>query len=632
MAKSFAHYVTEALALSWLTGPVFDKELRVSSRRRRNYVLRFIYLAALTAFVALIWMETIGRYQRYSDPNYQIQRMSEAGKAIILLIVWFQFVGAQVLAVIMLSNAISDEIQQKTLGVLMTTPVTSFQVVLGKMLSKLLQVLLLVLISVPLLAVVRVLGGVPWGFLMVSLCMTVACVLFVGSLSLFLSIFSRHAYLVIVAMAAILGILYLLVPLVIGVICDEVFHMREREIFSILAPINPYLTLAMLSDTMVRGRPAAWLFLSWEWPCLLTVGGAFLMLLASSLLVRKAALQQATGQPIRLFFRPKAPRMPSAALPVALPVACYGELPPVLPVAEIPAVPVAIPDEVERFAKLRTVTDPPVLWKELRNPLIRTRRWRLITIIGTLVLLGLTYILCGVEHELHRRDTHTAYAIVLLLAALGTTAVFSATTITSEKEARSWELLLLTAQGDWQIVLGKFVGAMVRCLFFWVLLFGHVALFTAAGFISLAAAPHLLMIAAWSLPFLASTGVFFSSVFRRTTSAVIMNLGLAVLIWAALPGGWAIMTHGIYDDSTSREALEYYMNGNPVFQVGVIVNARSGLYSYHDSYWGDRSYRWADEHRDWNDSTLLLCVWAAIYCTVGLGFLWLTKTGLRRRM
>ena len=34
------------LRLSWLTGPIFDKELRVSSRRRRNYVLRFVYVAA----------------------------------------------------------------------------------------------------------------------------------------------------------------------------------------------------------------------------------------------------------------------------------------------------------------------------------------------------------------------------------------------------------------------------------------------------------------------------------------------------------------------------------------------------------------------------------------------------------
>jgi len=34
----------------WLTGPIFDKELRVSSRRRRNLALRFSYILLLTAF------------------------------------------------------------------------------------------------------------------------------------------------------------------------------------------------------------------------------------------------------------------------------------------------------------------------------------------------------------------------------------------------------------------------------------------------------------------------------------------------------------------------------------------------------------------------------------------------------
>lgn len=39
------------LSLSWLTGPIFDKELRVSSRRRRNYVLRSAYLVLLMVYL-----------------------------------------------------------------------------------------------------------------------------------------------------------------------------------------------------------------------------------------------------------------------------------------------------------------------------------------------------------------------------------------------------------------------------------------------------------------------------------------------------------------------------------------------------------------------------------------------------
>ena len=44
--------IRKVLSPSWLTGPIFGKELRVSSRRRRNYVLRFVYLMLLTGFLA----------------------------------------------------------------------------------------------------------------------------------------------------------------------------------------------------------------------------------------------------------------------------------------------------------------------------------------------------------------------------------------------------------------------------------------------------------------------------------------------------------------------------------------------------------------------------------------------------
>jgi hypothetical protein len=55
--------------LSWLTGPIFDKELRVSSRRRRNYVLRSVYVALFLVFVSLIWIEEMPRGSAPDGPS-----------------------------------------------------------------------------------------------------------------------------------------------------------------------------------------------------------------------------------------------------------------------------------------------------------------------------------------------------------------------------------------------------------------------------------------------------------------------------------------------------------------------------------------------------------------------------------
>ena len=214
MVTALIHSVLGFLSFSWIAGPIFGKELRVSSRRRRNYCLRSFYLLFLGVFIALIWVQEV-RY-RGINASYSISQMARAGSNIIMFIVWFQFCAAQLVAGITLSTAISDEIYNRTLGVLMTTPVTSFQIVVGKLLSKLLQVIILLAIAFPLLAVIRVFGGVPWDYLLSSLCITLTTVIFVGSVSMFFSIFNRRAYLVIILTVLSLGVLFFVMPMLAG--------------------------------------------------------------------------------------------------------------------------------------------------------------------------------------------------------------------------------------------------------------------------------------------------------------------------------------------------------------------------------------------------------------------------------
>jgi type VI protein secretion system component VasK len=42
-------------------GPIFGKELRATARRRRNYVLRVLYLAALLLALLVAWSTTSNR-------------------------------------------------------------------------------------------------------------------------------------------------------------------------------------------------------------------------------------------------------------------------------------------------------------------------------------------------------------------------------------------------------------------------------------------------------------------------------------------------------------------------------------------------------------------------------------------
>ena len=284
----------------WLTGPIFDKELRVASRRRRLYTLRVLYILALTVFAGVVWLSKV-QYQ--GDAAFVQSRMAEAGKQIVSTIVLFQFCVMQVLAVIMLSSAISDEIYHRTLGTLMTTPIISLQIVLGKVLSRLLQLILLLAISLPMLAIVRVLGGVPWGYLFSGLCITLTASLFAGSVSLLLSIKNRYAYGVILRTMFVLACLYFLLPALLGFAGVQLLgtlgfaSTRSSGVLSHLAPIfvslNPFSSMLAVTGQMLS--PGGRVVFSLPLHCGVMLGLSALVLARAAVIVRRVALRQAVG-------------------------------------------------------------------------------------------------------------------------------------------------------------------------------------------------------------------------------------------------------------------------------------------------------------------------------------------------
>lgn len=591
MTTALFNFVLEFLSLSWLTGPIFDKELRVSSRRRRNYVLRFAYLALLTIFLVLFWLEAVP--YRGASGAYLSSRMARAGQTIIMFIIWFQFCVTQVVAVIMLSNSISDEIYHRTLGLLMTTPISSFQIVMGKLFSKLLQLVLLLAISLPLLAVVRVFGGVPWDYVISSLCMTLTAVIFVGSLSLFFSIFSRRSYVVIIITFFTLGMLFAVLPLFTALFFHE--FVSEKEFFTVLSYLNPYVLLSFNTEAMMSPRMGGWMpTFSWPLHCAIMLAGSAVILFLSVCWVRKVALRQATGQLGTSSRRRSNRRAASASA-----------------------------DQQVRAAAPRRVRGPAVLWKELRAPVLGRRKITMLAaIIGGVTLLLITYGLCERERILDEQGIHMLYVSIFLGLGMLFTIVIPATCITSEKESRSWPLLLATTLSDWKIISGKFIGILRRCLPIWLVLFGHVIVFTFTGFIHPIAIIQMAILVSWIVVFLSGSGLYFSSRFRRTTTAVMMNFALAAVIWAIVP----LLLFIIANMTHEHEAIAAYIDTNPFVHAVVIMEGTVNGGSLGDYYWPGLSSTGAVESTTW----MLTCMLG--YMFLGFLFVWRAKCRLRRNI
>ncbi len=570
------------MSLSWLTGPIFDKELRVSSRRRRNYVLRCIHIIFFTLLVSLIWIE---RVRSSSMSVYQVSRMAMAGQSIMAFIVWFQFVAAQIVAIVMLSTAVSDEIYNKTLGLLMTTPIGSFQLVLGKLLSKLLQLILLLGITLPLLAIVRVFGGVPWSLLVCGLCVTLTTAIFLASVSLFFSIFTRRAYAVIIEVVVVAGFLFAIVPVLAMLMYHNKFS--EQKIIQALSYVNPYVVLMEATESMIFARSL--IRLNWFVHCGIALGCSGLLLLLSSLFVRKVALRQATGQSILLIGKKKTKASSK-----------QGDL----------------------TGRIRRVVGPPVFWKERRMPYFgRLSVGRIILGILAAGLLLLTYIICVKENALADPETHVFYAIVFAGIGILFAAILPATCITTEKESRSWPILLTTTVGNGAIIWGKFLGSLRRCSAIWLLLFGHIAGFAIAGIIHPVALLQYMIFVIWVTVFLCGTGLYFSTRFKRTTTAVIANVTLAAFLWALLPLLLALV---LAITRMGDDMLEVYIDFNPFVHAFVIANAtaRNGAIE---------AYDWAQGAMREPGAAMIWMLFIAIaYISIGAIFLSLAWKRLRR--
>jgi len=487
--------ILSLLSLSRLTGPIFEKELRVSSRRRRNYLLRFAYLALLTVFVVYAWKMTT-RSDGSSSAVYQLSRMPEVGKYVVTTVVWFQFIAIQLIAIVMLSSAISEEIQRRTLGVLMTTPIASSQIILGKLLSKLLQLVLLLAISMPLLAIVRVFGGVPWDYVLSSLCVTLTAAIFAGSVSLALSAYTRQAHQVVARTVLICFLLYAGPAIIVQLL--QIRYQVRIVSEATLSYANPFLIMTYATRSMLAALPAV-LNVAWPGHCAIMAGLSASVLAFSAISVRRAGVRQATGQPVIFASRKERRAARAKRRTEQGPAAMSG--------------------------RIISVKGPPIVWKEMRTMLVRIGR---LTPVLSAVLAGVvlvaTYGYCAYEDYLAIKGVQTAFVLVYFLLGLLRTATSAAISITSEREARTWPVLLATALTDREIVFGKIIGSALQSWPYWLLLTAHVVVFSVARYVPAAAILPLTALIVSSALLVSAVGVFFSSWCKRSSTSACANL------------------------------------------------------------------------------------------------------------
>jgi ABC-type transport system involved in multi-copper enzyme maturation permease subunit len=667
-----------------VAGPIFIKELRVDSRRRRSYMLRFAYLVLMTLFVAIVW--TFAAHEDTSSAMTSYQS-ADTGRAIIMTITIFQFVSLQLIAVIVMSTSISDEVYHGTMSVLMTTPISNFHVIVGKLSSKLLHVAILVILSVPLLCVVRVFGGVPWEYVLGSSCITLTACAFAGAVTLFYSVLLRRAYMTILASLGTLFFLYIVTSIVLGLLqAILMFASASRNSLWITIPsyANPIWAFALMTGQSMQPGSGGTATFVWPIHCLLMLGLTAGISLICVPMVRRVSLKRAMGgnrsardvtlplslpnsssiPPVAVPPPPDAPvgvktadgqpndadkqAGPNVGLPVGAVRSSRSELvgmlttvtPPPLPTVGAPPVPVTPYSQapanrqlVRKDRVIHRVKGSAIIWKETRGAWVFRGVWSLVSLVLCLSILVLIDTLVGILGGLDKPEYHAGVMAVLMALAIVVVSVTAATTISTEKESRSLPVLLTTPMGDGQIILGKFVGVLRRCIGTFIPMTAQLILFVLAGlgvrgYVRPIALGHMALIIAPMLWFYISSGLYFGSKFKKTTAAVVLNLGLAMVLLLLLP----IVT------GLTRGGSRVLDDGNPVVQTAIMVAGDGWVVRDYSPSPGPgdirdvRNYSWPSENRDSWGSMVELLTWALVYFVAGSVFLWRARANLRKKL
>src|SRR5438105_4435315 len=138
-----------------MLGPIFVREWLTLPRRARHYVSRTLYLGLLWVLALTAWQATVGWEQAAT-----LGDTARFGLLLFHVLAYVQLVLLMFFAALSAASTIAQEKDRRTFILLLVTDLRDYEIVLGKLLGSLLQIVLFLVGMVPVLLLLLLLGGV----------------------------------------------------------------------------------------------------------------------------------------------------------------------------------------------------------------------------------------------------------------------------------------------------------------------------------------------------------------------------------------------------------------------------------------------------------------------------------------
>lgn len=553
-----AAWMNQLLRNLWLSfwhllpaNPILVRVVYGASRRQRHLWLRFAYLLTLVGVVLLklIFPLTGGE-----------SSLSELAKSASQTFKWASTVQLGLmcfLAPAFAASAITQERDAQTFNILLSTPLSSAQIVFGSLMSRLYFVLVLLLAGLPIFLMTMVYGGVTTSQIVKSFALAATTAVLTGALAIFIAMSSVGTRRTIFSFYLVIG-LYLFGVYLLGLwprtwIDAAAANVSGRKM-SYLTALHPFLSLEValnLVDAPPEGRlmthgAIVRYALAYPWAAYLVWTSALALLLtsASIVFVRRGVK---TGE--MTFWRSVASRFTRETTG-------------------------------DRTRAPRTVWANPVAWREARTKAAGGGLTRWTIILGGFVacVALFVYYLNGTLQTSEVPRWLSAVVIIQFGIVLIIATNTAATSLTREKETKTLDILLTTPLTSRYILWGKlrglvsFAAPMLLGPFVVLLLFGTYGAIReesppAVWFESVLLLGGLLVV---YTALACVLGLRVSLTSRSNATAVMASLGLLIILCGILSAAGTALI------SASRgEFAAFVAPFTPFTSIGSLIDASS---------------------------------------------------------
>ncbi len=542
--------------------PILLRVVHSGGRRTRHLWIRVAYLSILAAATII---GVIVAHQNAGGAS--LADLAKRATQVFEQVSMIQLILVCILAPIFTAGAITQEKNSQTFNILLTTPLTNAQIVLGSLLSRLFFVAVLLVAGIPLFCIMMVYGGVTGDKIALSIALAGCTALLTGSLAITISVIrigtGRTIFSFCLTIAIYLIVVYALAAWSAVIPPEAEPAPGQDERMSWLAAFHPFLALAAtlgrtpppdFGSVAHYGFPRSYL-LAWPQYCYLafTTAASLALIVFSLSFVRRGAKEGEATFLNRLFgYRRRAAADPQKA------------------------------------RRTRHIGKNPIAWREAvtsasagGGPIVRY------AVFGSglvFAMLLLAYYLKGnLTVEETRLWLYGAVAVELGITLFVATTT-AATSMTREKESNTLELLLGTPMTSDMIIRGKIwglvhaAGPMLLVPYLTIGLFLLFDLLTGRAF--RAEGPVVSWEASLTLPillvcftaFACLVGLQASIKARRTLTAVFTSMALVLAVFA-VTGGCALAVK----ESGTSYLTAAFMPVTPITAVYVAIDPASAL-------------------------------------------------------